>query len=136
MTGGRRGTLVSLATFLGWGGAMLRWGALYVEWVWAAYWPYLLSYIGVFGVIGYFTTFYALSGGALAPCVLHPSPAPLRVRCGIAWAGLVGIHNTCHSLAPDSTDHASPDQLGRAFLPSHSRLSQLFSAPGALPSKL
>jgi len=59
-TGGRRGTVVSLATVLGWGGALLRWGSAYVEALWGSYWQYVLVYLAVFGVAGYFATFYAL----------------------------------------------------------------------------
>jgi hypothetical protein len=96
MTGGRKGTVFSLATVFGWGGALLRWGAVYMETLWVSYWQYLVAYICVFGVIGYFTTFYALSGGALAPCVTHPIygakiPAPSwrqhATRPGMEFAG-------------------------------------------------
>lgn len=133
MTGGRKGTVLSLATFLGWGGALVRWGAVYVETVWAAYWQYLLAYICVFGVIGYFTTFYALSGGALAPCVVHASRAPEHARGGPAWpclgdtvemtgalaTGQRHLPHCCYSGRPESAPRPPPPHP-----PAHSRSQQ------------
>eukprot|EP00967_Tisochrysis_lutea_P053795 scaffold67058_cov35-Tisochrysis_lutea.AAC.2 len=99
-----------MATFLGYSGALMRWGILYVKTMWAAYWQYILGYVFVFGVIGYFATFYALRSGFVERCAQTRPPKG---------------HPTPHAAL-----------LGRAKPWSHNRLDCIVQPQGLLPPEL
>jgi len=78
-----------MATFLGYSGALMRWGILYVKTMWAAYWQYILGYVFVFGVIGYFATFYALRSGFVESWKIEMLAQLLRLgACGLLLCAL------------------------------------------------
>ena len=105
---GPRRHLLSIATLLGYLGAIasaLKHSLLALI---RAYWPYALAYAGAFGALGYFATFYRLKGGRpevwesqLLAQARHPRPRGASARARMPHSSPAGV-------APRSSSASSP----------------------------